>query len=111
MSERYCEEDIFRILRLISSGGDLSQRDLSRHLDISLGKANYILKALVMKGLVKVDDFASEEKKLKKVRYILTREGVEKKAHLTYYFLKRKKKEYLELKREAKESGTREHLS
>jgi EPS-associated MarR family transcriptional regulator len=95
------KEDTFKLLRLLSNNDELSQRDISRHLDISLGKTNYLLKALAKKGLIKIKNFATREKKLKKIQYMLTKTGLEEKAKLTYYFLKKKEKEYLEFKKEA----------
>jgi len=110
MNERYQEptgrtgqlgEDVFKILRLLSLKKDLSQRDISGHINISLGKTNYLLKALAKKGLVKIKNFISKDQKLKKVRYILTHKGIEQQARLTYYYLEIKEKEYLTLKKEA----------
>lgn len=94
-------EDVFKILRLLSSQEDLSQRDISGHINISLGKTNYLLKSLAKKGLVKIKNFISRGQKLNKVKYILTQKGIEQQAHLTYYYLKLKEKEYLDLKKEA----------
>ena len=94
-------EDVFKVLRLLSSNEDLSQRDISGHINISLGKTNYLLKALASKGLVKVKSFISKGQKLPKVKYILTPKGIDQQAHLTYYYLKIKEKEYFDLKREA----------
>ena len=101
MTEHHIKEDIFKALRLLSSDTTLSQRDVSKHLDISLGKANYLLKALAKKGFVKIKNFISKDHKLNKVRYILTPKGMDQQAHLTYYYFKLKEKEYLELKKEA----------
>ena len=100
MNEHHLKEDIFRILRLLASQDDLSQRDLSARLDFSLGKTNCFLKELAKKGLIKIKNFASRDQKLNKVKYILTKEGLDEKLQLTFYFLKRKEKEYLELKKD-----------
>ena len=110
MNERYSrhtdskgqlKEDVFKILRLLYSKEDLSQRDISGHINISLGKTNYLLKALAKKGFVKIRNFISKGQKLHKVKYILTKKGLEQQAHLTHYYLKIKEQEYLELKKEA----------
>ena len=102
-------EDIFKVLQLLSSNEDLSQRDISNHINISLGKTNYLLKALVAKGLVKIKSFISKDQKLNKVKYILTSKGIDQQAHLTYYYLKLKEKEYFELKEEAENIMTRKN--
>ena len=101
MNEHHLKEDIFRILRLLASQDDLSQRDLSGHLGISLGKTNYLIKELIKGGLIKITNFAKGEQKLKKVGYVLTKQGFHTQLELTHHFLKIKEKEYLELKKEA----------
>ena len=93
------KEDIFNVLKVLSTGDDLSQRDLSNHLGISLGKTNYLLKELAKKGWIKAKGFTAQPNKTKKIRYLLTKEGLDNRLKLTYYFLKRKEKEYLELKK------------
>ncbi len=104
MNERFLTEDIFRTLRILSSDSDLSQRDISHRLDISLGKANYLMKVMAQKGFIKSKRLIRKDRKMKKIRYILTPEGFKEKARLTYHFLKKKEKEYLELKKEADEN-------
>ena len=54
----------------------------------------------MQKGLIKIKNFSQNDNKFKKVRYILTRKGLEKKLRLTHYFLKKKEKEYMALKGE-----------
>ncbi len=94
------KEDIFNILRLLSSGDDLTQRDVSSHLDISLGKTNYLLKSLIKKNLVKAMNFSKNRGKLGKVKYILTRQGFQEKIQLTYHFLRKKEVEYNRIRNE-----------
>ena len=88
-------------MRVLSSKSELTQRDLSSTLSISLGKTNYLLKELARKGLLKAKNFSTKKGKVNKVKYILTKKGFEEKLRLTVYFLKKKEKEYLELKKEA----------
>ena len=58
-------EDLrFRILKLIEQNPELNQRDLAQELGVSLGKTNYVLKALVAKGMVKLDNFNRNQNKL-----------------------------------------------
>ena len=109
-NEQHLKEDIFRILRLLSSKEDLSQRDLSGHLDMSLGKTNYLLKSMVQRGLIMVRNFTVRDNKAKKVKYILTAEGLDEKLKLAYYYLKRKEEEYLELKRELEKESEKVNL-
>ncbi len=94
------KEDILNILRLLSSKGDLSQRDVSEHLEISLGKTNYLLKSLIKKNLIKARSFSRNRNKLNKVKYILTKRGFKEKISLTYHFLKKKELEYYYIRNE-----------
>ena len=94
------KEDLrFRILKLIEQNPELNQRDLAQELGVSLGKTNYVLKALVAKGMVKLDNFNRNQNKLG-YAYLLTPSGIAEKSQLTLAFLKRKTKEYEQLKAE-----------
>ena len=92
-------QDHLNILRKIKNKPDLSQRKLAEELDFSLGKLNYCLKALKTKGLVKVNNFKKNPNKLNYI-YVLTPKGIALKTKLTINFMRRKMKEYDELKRE-----------
>ena len=95
------EQDHFEILRKIEKSPEASQRDLAKELGFSLGKLNYCLKALQKKGLVKIQNFKQNPKKINYF-YILTPAGISEKTKLTINFMKRKVKEYDELKKELK---------
>ena len=92
-------ENHLRLLRLLDAQPELSQRDLSRQLGMSLGKVNYCLNALVDKGLVKVGNFRNNDNKLS-YAYLLTPRGIKSKAVITAHFLQRKMAEYEALKAE-----------
>jgi len=79
-----------------------NQRTLADELGYSVGKINYVLNALIEKGLIKVENFATAENK-KKYKYILTEKGFREKILLTEKFIKRKKMEYSQLQRELSE--------
>lgn len=93
------EETQLRLLRLLESSSELSQRDLARETGTSLGKVNYCLNALIDKGLVKVRNFRNSQNKLG-YAYLLTPRGIEGKAAITVQFLRRKMDEYEALKHE-----------
>lgn len=76
-----------------------SQPSLAKELGYSVGKINYILKALIEKGFIKVENFATSKQK-KKYQYLLTQKGIKEKIALTEKFVERKKKEYEELQKE-----------
>jgi len=79
-----------------------SQKSLAKELGISVGKVNYILKALIEKGLIKADNFYKAKNK-RAYKYLLTKKGVKEKIELTKKFIERKKAEYEELQRELDE--------
>ena len=91
--------DHFNVLRKIQKSPESTQRKLAEELGFSLGKLNYCLKALKAKGLIKINNFKKNPQKLNYI-YILTPKGVAMKTKLTINFMKRKMKEYDELKRE-----------
>ncbi len=93
------KEDHFKILRKLQQKPESSQRELAKELGFSLGKLNYCLKALQQKGLIKIQSFKNNPKKINYL-YILTPQGIAEKTKLTINFMKRKMKEYDELKRE-----------
>jgi EPS-associated MarR family transcriptional regulator len=93
------DEVHFRVMRLIQENSQLTQRDLARQLGISLGKANYCLKALVEKGFVKAENFQRSDRKLA-YAYLLTPAGIDEKARVTVSFLRRKIQEFEALKAE-----------
>lgn len=85
------------VLRYIEK--EQNQKSLSEKIGVSVGKTNYILKALVQKGFVKVENFMANENK-RVYRYLLTKEGLAEKIRLTETFIERKKSEYEELQKE-----------
>ena len=91
-------QDDLNVLRKINSDYK-SQRDLAKELGFSLGKLNYCLKALQKKGLIKINSFKKNPNKLNYI-YVLTPKGISTKTKLTINFMKRKMKEYDELKKE-----------
>ena len=92
-------QDHLNLLRKINSKPGHSQRKLADDLKFSLGKLNYCLKALTATGLVKIENFRKNPKKISYL-YILTPKGISAKTDLTIRFMKRKMKEYDELKSE-----------
>ena len=88
-----------KIFRIIEENPEINQRMLAEMLGISLGKTNFCIQALIEKGWVKVNNFRSSKNKLA-YAYLLTPSGIEEKAVLTVSYLKRKMKEYEELKKE-----------
>ena len=97
-------QDHFNILREIKKKPTSSQRQLAKSLGFSLGKLNYCIKALQNKGLVKIQNFKKQKNKIEYIRYILTPKGLSLRTKLTLNFMKRKMKEYDELKKEIEDN-------
>ena len=93
------EDTRFRVLRTLQSDPFVTQRELSERLGVSLGATNFILRALLEKGAIKIRNFRGNSRKLS-YAYILTPSGLAEKASLTARFLARKRKEYEMLKAE-----------
>ncbi len=92
----------FRVLKIIYSSPQITQRELADELGVSLGKANYCLKSLIEKGWLKVNNFKNSKNKMA-YAYLLTPQGIDGKSKLTVQFLRRKIEEYDRLKREIEE--------
>ena len=92
----------YRLLKLLENNPNMTQRQMAGEMGLSLGKFNYCLKELVKKGIVKIDRFTTSDNKAGYM-YVLTPHGIEEKAKITVSFLRRKMKEYEEIKNQIKE--------
>jgi EPS-associated MarR family transcriptional regulator len=92
-------EKTLQIIREIELNPEITQRDLALKLKMSLGKINYLVHALVGKGIVEVKNFKNSRSKLAYM-YLLTPEGIRMKLDLTYKFFVWKTQEYEKLKQE-----------
>ena len=91
------QDTYLKVLRLLEANPQMSQRELAAALGVSLGKTNFCLKALLDKGLLKMQNFQNSKSKLA-YAYLLTPNGMAEKTALTGRFLKRKVEEYELLK-------------
>ena len=96
------DEIKYRLLKLLENDPELSQRAIAREMNISLGKANYCLHALIDKGIIKAKNFYRNNNK-SAYAYYLTPKGIDEKARVTLKFLQRKLDEYEALKTEIEE--------
>jgi len=78
---------------------------MAQILGFSLGKLNYCLRALKKKGLVKINNFKKKENRLNYLQYVITPKGISERTRLTLDFMRKKMKEYDELKKELKEKS------
>ncbi|MEE4213084.1 MAG: MarR family EPS-associated transcriptional regulator [Parvularcula sp.] len=93
------EDAQFKVLRLVDLDPDISQRELARELGVSLGATNYLMRALVERGLVKLARFGASSNK-RGYAYVLTPTGASEKARIAARFLARKRAEYNALRNE-----------
>ncbi|MCS6992240.1 MAG: winged helix-turn-helix transcriptional regulator [Anaerolineales bacterium] len=70
------------LLEKIETNPDVTQADLATQLGVAVGTVNWHLKRLISKGYVKV--MRAERRKL---RYIITPEGLAKRARLTVDYI------------------------
>ena len=93
------KQNKYQLLKSLEQDANLTQRQLSKELGISLGKVNYSLQSLIQKGFVKIDNFKNSKHKIQ-YSYLLTPTGIDEKTKLTIEFLKTKTIEYEALKKE-----------
>ena len=84
----------YRALRLLEHSPHLTQRELARELGVSVGKVNFLLKALAEKGYLVLGNFQRGDQKLKKLAYLLTPEGLHHRLSLTRAYLERMTRQY-----------------
>ncbi len=108
------DEKMLHILREITKSPEITQRELSSRLRISLGKANSLIHALIRQGLVRMESAKTSVNRPVRL-YYLTSRGVEEKVRTTCLFLKRKREEHeriaeeiRQLQQEVWESGVPE---
>ena len=100
------KSDILNILRNISFKKGFSQRQMAKELGFSLGKLNYCIKALKEKGLIKIKNLRNQKDKIQYVKtYVLTNKGINYRINLTFEFMKKKMREYDELKKQIEKNN------
>jgi len=70
------------LLEQIADDPDVSQASLATRLGVAVGTVNFLLKRLIAKGYVKV-----KRAERRKLRYIITPEGIAFRAHLTVDYI------------------------
>lgn len=90
-------EDHIDLLHTLEKDGNVSQRQIAGSTGLSIGKVNYIIKALIDIGFIKINNFNNSNKK-SEYAYILTPKGIKEKATLTKRFIIKKQQEYDKLK-------------
>lgn len=97
--EEQQESAQLRVMRLLNDNPTISTRAVADAVGVSNGSAYYVLKALVDKGFVKLENFSNNPRKGQYV-YLLTSKGIREKSMLTHRFIARKRVEFEELRTE-----------
>jgi EPS-associated MarR family transcriptional regulator len=96
------QEKTLTVIKELEQNPRITQRDLAQKLDISLGKMNFLLNALIEKGVIEAKNFKNSKNKLAYM-YLLTSRGVKIKIDLMQKFFIWKLQEFERLKREIKD--------
>ena len=89
----------YSLLKMLKDNPEMTQRQLSKELGLSLGKTNYLMCALIGKGWVKLTNFRRSNNKIGYL-YVITSKGITEKGIFEKNFLERKSAEYFKLKNE-----------
>jgi len=86
----------YRVLKLLEQQPDMTQRQIAKELNVSLGKTHYLMKSLIDVGWVKLENLRRSNNKWG-YAYLLTPNGIVEKAVITAKFLARKQREFDDL--------------
>ena len=89
----------YSLLKVLKDNPEMTQNQLSKELGLSLGKTNYLMRALIDKGWVKLTNFRRSNNKIGYL-YVITPKGITEKGILAKNFLERKSIQYNKLKKE-----------
>jgi DNA-binding MarR family transcriptional regulator len=96
MDSRQVERDL-RILEQIERDPNVTQATLATYLGVAVGSVNWYLKRLIHKGYIKV-----RQMQRRRLRYLITPQGVAEKARLTASFMQVSMRLYRETREAAK---------
>jgi DNA-binding MarR family transcriptional regulator len=86
------------LLEQISEDPDINQATLAEQLDVAVGTVNWHIKRLISKGYVK-----AKRAQRKKLRYIITPEGIALRAKLTVQYIENQMRLYRETRQKVKD--------
>ncbi len=86
------------LLEEIANDPDVNQATLAEFLDVAVGTVNWHIKRLVSKGYVK-----AKRAQRKKLRYIITPEGIALRAKLTVHYVENQMRLYRETRQNVKD--------
>lgn len=89
----------YRALKIFEEQPNITQRQLAKKLNMSLGKTHYLVKSLIEVGWLKFSNFKSSDNKWG-YSYLLTPQGIIEKSIITINFLAKKQQEFSDLQKE-----------
>ena len=90
------------LLETIERDPDITQASIATQLDVAVGTVNWHLKRLIEKGYIKI-----KRANRKKLRYIITPEGIALRAHLTVDYIEQQFLLYRNTRQRVKEQVER----
>ena len=85
-------ETEYQVLNHLQENEITTQRKISAKTGLSLGAVNLLLKKMARKGLIKVEALNTRT-----IRYILTPQGLQEKARLTYSYMRQSYQQLLKI--------------
>jgi DNA-binding MarR family transcriptional regulator len=85
-------ENEYQVLNHLQENEITTQRKISSNTGLSLGAVNLLLKKMTRKGLIKVETLNTRS-----MRYILTPQGLQEKARLTYSYMRQSYQQLLKI--------------
>lgn len=95
MESQQLEQNL-RILEEIEQNPDITQADLAAQLGLAVGSINWYIKRMINKGYIKV-----RQMQRRRLRYLITPQGIARKTHLTREFMKASMRLYRETREAA----------
>ena len=92
----------YKILKILEHNPKMTQRQLAQELGVSLGQTHYVIRALIERGMIKLENFTNSNNKIGYL-YLLTAGGIVEKTTLAKSFLLHKQKEFELLRFEIEE--------
>ncbi len=89
----------YHILKALGKNPAHTQRSLARTLNVSVGKVNYVLSGLIDQGIIRARKLRNHPERIR-WQYVLTPKGIKEKMRITRQYLRRRLKEYRELRKE-----------
>lgn len=96
------EQRDLQLLSAVEQDSSVTQRSLATRLGVALGLTNLYLKRLAKKGYVKITTIPA-----RRIRYLLTPQGLTEKSRLTYHYMLYSMSHYRDMRKHLREALSR----